>query len=406
MLEFFGEGRYVWGKRMKQKMKYIIFIITFLNSLLLFGQTNSLIVSNSINLPKDSVTQILLITSLNGFLSQKEKPAKENTYVLKTNLLETSVLLDEMKNLERSDTLKDTNFYKCYLTNVIQLNDNDYLIQYSYIGINESTSILRASFNISAKKDVNQFYFFSPLKQNSISWKTKILGNTKFYFKDTFNSSNAEAYLKKITEYDKKLNAPNQPVEFYCCDNFHEVLQIVGVDYKSDYNGYPHNTITASENDTDLIVNGTLTSDFTKFDPHDLWHERLHKMLSIDLINRPVDEGCAYLYGGSWGFSWNQILEKFKTYAAANQSVDWLAMYNESKNFDGKATYPLRVDFAINALLVQKIEKEKGFSAVMELLSCGKKEKENENYFKALEKITGISKSNFNSTVLTLIKEN
>ena len=129
-------------------------------------------------------------------------------------------------------------------------------------------------------------------------------------------------------------------------------------------------------------------------------------MLSPDIINRPVDEGCAYLYGGSWGLSWKEILEKFKAYAAARENADWLALYNESANFDEKAAHPLRADFAINALLVQKIEKEKGFAAIMELLSCGKKEADNANYFKALEKITGISKSDFSSTVVKLIKEN
>jgi hypothetical protein len=52
------------------------------------------------------------------------------------------------------------------------------------------------------------------------------------------------------------------------------------------------------------------------------------------------------------------------------------------------------------------MERDKGFAVIMELLSCGKKEADNANYFKALEKITGISKSDFNSTVVRLIKEN
>ena len=60
--------------------------------------------------------------------------------------------------------------------------------------------------------------------------------------------------------------------------------------------------------------------------------------------------------------------------------------------------------YVINALLVQKIEKEQGFAAVMELLSCGKYEKGNENYFKALEKITGINKANFNAEVWKLVR--
>ena len=46
-----------------------------------------------------------------------------------------------------------------------------------------------------------------------------------------------------------------------------------------------------------------------------------------------------------------------------------------------------------NALIVQKLERTKGFAAVLELLTCGKYEKGGENYFKVLEKLTGINKS-------------
>jgi len=237
-----------------------------------------------------------------------------------------------------------------------------------------------------------------------MAWKNQKFGSTKVYFKSSLNTTKANAYFQMVSGYDKKLNAPDFPTEFYCCDNFHEVLQLIGVDYKSDYNSRRTGTLNGTENNTDIVVNGTLTPGFTEFDPHDLWHSRLHRVVSTSIINKPVDEGTAYLYGGSWGLTWKQILDKFKTYAAANPNADWMALYNESKNFDEKATYPLNVDMVINALIVQKIEKEKGFSAVIELLSCGRQEKGNENYFKSLEKITGITKTNFNATIWSLIK--
>jgi hypothetical protein len=242
------------------------------------------------------------------------------------------------------------------------------------------------------------------LKQHTIAWKVQKIGSLNIYYKDKLNVSNAETYFKVIAAYDKKLNAPALPTDFYCADDFHEVLQLIGVDYKSDYIGYAHVSESAKEDNRYLNVNGVLTSDFTKFDPHDLWHDRLHKILSPEHINKPVDEGSAYLYGGSWGLSWKEILDKFKAYASANPDADWLALYNASENFDPKATFPLNIDFVINALIVQKIEKEKGFPLVMELLSCGKKEKENSNYFQALEKITGITRATFNEQVRILLE--
>lgn len=60
-------------------------------------------------------------------------------------------------------------------------------------------------------------------------------------------------------------------------------------------------------------------------------------------------------------------------------------------------------EYVTNALLVQKIEKEKGFASVLEFVSCGKYTKDNENYFKSLEKLTGITKANYNSQIWELI---
>lgn len=80
-----------------------------------------------------------------------------------------------------------------------------------------------------------------------------------------------------------------------------------------------------------------------------------------------------------------------------------LTLYNESKNFDPAAKYPLNVDYAINALFIEKIEKEKGFYFVIQLISCGKYQKNNLNYFTELEKITGITRGKFNENVQKLI---
>jgi hypothetical protein len=369
------------------------------------GQNNPLIVPDNIIYPRDTTVRKQLITALNGFLTATAKSNADNAFVQPSELLETAVLLDEMKDLNKDANSKEHNFHKPYLTNVIRFNDSLFLIQLSYIGVKTDTPSLRASFTLLADKRGSQFYFKSPLKQNTANWKVQKIGFLNIYYKSTLNQLNAGTYFKVIADYDKKLSAPSLPTDFYCADDFHEVMQLIGMDYKSDYIGYAHVSESAKEDNRYLTVNGVLTSDFTKFDPHDLWHDRLHKVLSPELINKPVDEGTAYLYGGSWGLSWKDILNKFKIYAAANPNADWLALYNASENFDAAAKFPLNVDFAINALIVQKIEKEKGFSLVMELLRCGKKGTGNDNYFQALEKITGITRSTFNEQVKLLLQE-
>ena len=377
-------------------------VITFiLTGFTFFAHAQSVVIQKGINLPQDTTVKNQLISSLNGFLSQKEQPNKENKFVLKEDMLETSALLDEMKGMERNAKAND--FFKPYLMNAVKLDENNLIIQLSYMSILDNAPLLRASFKLLAKKEGTQFYFSSPLKQNANSWKTKRMGNITYHFKDTLYNAGANAYQKTVNFYDNKLKVPDMPVSFYFCDNLPEVMQMVGVEYKSDYNGLKNETLTAHENKAGLVVNGGSYYG-SLFDPHDLWHERLRFVMSSDVINRPVDEGCAYLYGGSWGYTWQEAITKFKKFVSENPNADWLTLFTEDKVFDGKEK-PMYVPYFLNALIVQKIEKEKGFAPVMELLGCGKREQGDENYFKALEKLTGINKTNFNASMKELIKE-
>jgi|GEM_PF-303783 len=383
--------------------RVVITTLSLLLALSVNASTDTLAIPDNIRLPRDTATRRLLLADLNTLLAHTSATDSTNPMVMPSDALEMSALLDEVKGIRASNKYKDDNFYKAYLTNATMLDDSSYLIQVSYTGVNDGTPLCRASFTFYAKKSDAHFYFFSPLRLNTQLWKSRKINNTTVYYKKEINTKKARAYFDMIARYDKRLGVAEPQTDFYCADNFHEAMQLAGIDYKSDYNGYTHNTLGAKNKEHQLSVNGTLTSAFTRFDPHDLWHERLHNVLSTKVINRPVDEGTAYLYGGSWGLSWEEILSRFKLYASANPDADWLALYNESRNFDEKGKYPLNTDFVINALIIKKTEREKGFAAVMQLLSCGKKEPGNENYFSALETITGISKADFNKHVWDLI---
>ena len=388
---------------MKSIFTILLFSITFF---LASAQFPNFQIPSYVSLPKDSILRKQLLTSLTDFMGQIDKPNAENTKVLNVDLPETALLLDEMKEMEKSNKYKDDHFFKASFSNVFKLNDSLFGIQLSYMAQRSDTFMLRAMFTLLAQRQHGEFYFKSPLKSNTILWKSMKVANAQIYYKSQLNTSKAKECFNMTLKYDKKLSAKILPLEFYCCDNYQEVLRLIGVDYKSDYNGRTYGSLFTKENNQSIEVDGVLTPSFKVFDPHDLWHSRLHKVLSNDIINRPVDEGTAYLYGGSWGLSWKEILKRFKKYASENKNVDWLALYNESKNYDEKAKFPLNVDFVVNALIIKKLEKEKGFPAVIELLSCGKKEKDNENYFKALERICGISKTDFNKIIWDLIDSN
>jgi hypothetical protein len=378
-------------------------LLTFLTFSATIGQNHSLVVANNILLPKDSLETKQLITSLNNLLIAKEKPNEENAFVWNKENVETYVLLDEINAIEKSEKFKDDFFYKPYLMNVVKLNENEYYTQISYIGVNENIPMLRASFELIAHKSNNSFLFSSPLLKNTKDWKTEKVGNNIFHYKKTINKSKTVEFNKLASTFDKKLNAINKITEFYCCENFTELQKLIGVTYKNDYNGQTQNNLNSTFGDKKLILLGNNSESFNDFDKHDLWHDRLSLVISRRKVNKPIDEACAYLYGGSWGISWTDIFKQFKIKIATNKESDW-TNYNENQvNFGESQEKHLMVNYVVNALLVQKIEKEKGFAGVWEFLNCGKFEKENENYYKALEKLTGINKGNFNEKIWELI---
>lgn len=379
-------------------------IILFLSCLVFItnAQEKKIPLAFNIIIKQDTVTRQVL-TSLNSFIAQKDKAAKENSYILKSDLLEATALLDEMKGIGQNQKLQDPNFYKPVVTNLTKLNDGQFIIQLSYIGVSDNTPAISASFKWLAKLMNGRVYFYSPLKQNTAGWRTKKKHNITFYYKDKLDRSASTAFSNYVAFYDRKLNTVTKPIEHYYCDNFSEAQQLLGLEYCAAYAGMLNNNLTANEGGRSLIINGW-NSGGSRFDPHDLFHDRLRTVMNSDVINRPVDEGAAYLYGGSWGKSKEEVISLFFAYARTNPNADWKQLYIDGVNYSNDNGKILKISYAINALLISKIEKEKGFQAVMDLLACGKKEKGDENYFIALNKISGITKESFNAEVWKLIK--
>ena len=115
--------------------------------------------------------------------------------------------------------------------------------------------------------------------------------------------------------------------------------------------------------------------------------------------------GCAYIYGGSWGMSWEDIQKMFRLRMSYDKKTDWLKLYFERYNFGESQAKHLLITQFVNALIIQKVEKEQGFPAVVELLSSGNIYKDRENFFKILEQVTGINEKNFNKKVAQLVDD-
>ena len=363
-----------------------------------------LIIGKDIRLPKDSIESKKLISALNNFLVAIQQPDKDNPWIFPAEKAETELLIDEMRGMDKRDSI----IFQSYLTNIEALSDkNSYLVQITYMGIDNETPRLRAIFELIAHKTDDDFLFSSPLVRNTKEWKTKAIDYLSFHYQDISAENAINQCSKVIMEYDKKLTV-NQPMDVYWCNDCNDMtcmIRLTGVIYKADYAGFNWNMMDYEIKDKEIAFYTQRESRREVIDTHDLFHWRANIAIPQEKRNFYMICGCAYLYGGSWGISWEDIQKTFKQRMSYDETTNWLKLYFERYNFGESYAKNLLITQFINALVIQKVEKEQGFSCIMELLSSGNIYKDRENFFKAFERVTGINEKNFNAKVYQLIQD-
>ncbi|MBX7127272.1 MAG: hypothetical protein K1X47_16375 [Cyclobacteriaceae bacterium] len=382
-------------------MKNTLFTLSLcLLAILTSSAQHEITLQSGVRLPKDTATARLLRRDLAFLLEdlQREKPI--GNQVNPAQRAATQLLLDELKELPKSSKAGEPT-YTPYISNIINLG-NQYLIQLLYQGAGTDKPVTRAAVTLLADKAGDHFVFSSPLQRRTASWQIHEEGTFRFHHRDPLNKKHLKEFIKRANGYDQKLKVKGTTT-FYCAEDMPELLYLIGLDYDADYNGRSQSVFGATTDGNKVVVLGNHNTHFDAYDTHDLWHDRLSMVIDRSLVNRPVDEGIAYAYGGSWGLTWAEIYAEFMTQVAGKSDVDWTRVkeqpvYFKTKGFNNSA------DNIVAALWVNEIEKKYGFDAVWKLLTCGPVEPGHANFFKTLESITGVRKEDYNTKVWELVR--
>ncbi len=367
-------------------------------------EDESLKINDGIVLLEDSLESVALLASVNAFLSSAQENS-QNAWVLALQPVETQILIDEIQDVQKCEEFENDDFFKPYLTNIIPIEENRYIVKVSYIGMHKDTSMLRASFELVAHKVNDDFLISSPLLLNTQNWKTKNIQNHIFHYPYTINDEMAQVFANKAIFYDEIIKNNTGEFHYYLSKDEIDPLKLFGVEYKSDYNGNDLQNRWISEKDEKLLW--VTNEGILDYDLHDLWHNRLRRVIPRKDIHRRVDCHIATLHGGIWGFSWQELFPLFVNKFVVGKNSDWLELKKTRSYFTTNGKRGERKNYTddfIGALLVNKIEKDNGFDGVWELLLT-KRTKEEEEYFEVLEKLTGISKTHYNKEVQKLIEE-
>lgn len=366
------------------KIRFLLFIFLITTVIGANAQSDYLIVDGNIRLPKDSILQTKLVKNLDSFLYSIKKNEKIEDWLLPEEKCETQILIDGIKSFTTNNALE----VKPHLINLEMLDDKkSYSVQVAYISYQNSSSSLKAIFEFIVHKNGSDFLISSPLRRYTREWRTKTAGHLIFHYQNNLVENVSDQYVRIVNDYDRKLGI-SKTTEYYFCDNCEEttsLLRLVGMQYNVNYNGYSWPMVDFHSDEKIIAIYNQDRSRKEFVDPHDIFHGRANIVIPSNVRNYYMICGCAYIYGGTWNgtwrVNWSEIQKRFKETLFKDRNVDWLRLYFERYNFGESEDQPILVTQFINALIIQKVEKEKGYSNVMKLFASGNMYKNRDTFF-------------------------
>ncbi|MGO4709263.1 hypothetical protein AB4Y90_09130 [Chryseobacterium sp. 2TAF14] len=383
-----------------------LFIWFFLSvSNFIFAQSKVLI-NNNLNIVEDTLKRKKITDVLSQYILDKSVPNKDLTIINPKNKLETWLFLDELRNQQNSKifTTKYTLMYE--VISAETTDKSNYTIYLNCYFEDEKIKHSVAKIQIGVQEINNKFLISSTLKKAINNWKSKTLENYTFYSEKIIDEKKLKNFIAKNNQISLNLNEQKLPTKVYCVDGFLNAYKLLGIDYRtgeSNIENFLLGIDFATDSSQSAFIVATQNGKFESFSFGSLWKARINKKYPQNNFYLPVAEGYSYINDGDPFYKWEQIWIHFKNTYSASQKTDWLSLYGHKENFSLAST-SLYLENILNAIIVRKIEKEKGFNSVLELLTCGKFNREDhDNYFKTLERVSGITKSNFNEKIDELI---
>ena len=380
-------------------MKRFLWIFTFWTINTTHAQSQ-IIKPPHLNYEMDTLTKVKILGSLDTLFLQ-----------IKNNKLDAKLIgkgetefntLKSFSELEahKKDSIAD--FYKKQLINIYPISNTDYWISLAYTGQkNKETPILRCIINLIASIIDDKIVFSLPTQYLTKTWKTEIVGNITYFFRDKLNKERAKKFDEKNTIIAHKLGLEPEKFDFYMCYNYQEVLQLLGYEYDLEANGKVRDGYGVDGNTIFAVMNN---EDFS----HDVFHYYSDKFRK-QAGNGIVEEGVAYSWGNAYYTQSNgemieqkELIQSLKVYLKANPKVTPLDLFTQKPKIFNHIAPEISVKSTITSLICDEVERKKGIEGIKTLIKCGSGE---DNFFKAVNELIGLNKTNFNVELSRLIAQ-
>lgn len=374
----------------------------FLTATIIIVQGQSVISKpNFLNIDADSITKENLLKSIENLFVSIDNGKLDSTLINHENRKLTNSILISLKGNEDNEKDSIKKFYKRQLINLYPISSTEYFISIAYIGSKYTEQpIVKTIFNLIAKNENGNIVFSLPTKYLTKNWKTKKVGNTTYFFPDKINIANAKLFDKKNIIIATKFGLTPEKFEFYLCNNYQEIILLLGYEYDVESNGETRNGYGVTANTIFSVMHN---EDFS----HDLFHYYSEK-IRTNKRNWYAEEGFAYCWGNAY---WNkpngeiitqsELVAELQHYLKSHPTTSLLELFDKRPNVFIYLSAEISLKKILSGLICNEVEIKTGITGVKELLNCGRGM---DNFFKVTDKLIQINRTNFDIEVMKLIK--
>jgi uncharacterized membrane protein len=208
----------------------------------------------------------------------------------------------------------------------------------------------------------------------------------------------AMIFDQKNSQIATKLGLQPEKFDFYLCDNYQDILHLLGYGYDSESAGFVTDGYGVDEGTIFSIMHN---EDFS----HDLFHHYSGKVRK-NARNSAADEGMAYTWGNAYytddhgeAITQQQLMKTFKEYLRQHPQASLLELFSKNPMIFDHQT---KVRSLISSLICDEVERTKGVAGIKELIDCGRGD---DNYFRIVNELVGINTANFDVKVRILVEK-
>lgn len=345
-----------------------------------------------------------IFSALDSLFVQLTTDQLDDTYLSKELKDLTRVTLLKVKDYETSKDSIQKNQIDKHLIRGYPLNQEEYFLSLAFIQKNKADNpILYYVINLIATKKGEEILFSIPLNYFTKDWKQTTIGSTIYHHNKELQQKRAAVFDKKNTAIAQKLGVTKEAFDFYICENYQEILRLLGIEfsvyenskYRTGY-GVVANTIFSVMNNEDFS--------------HDVFHYYSGKINERVNRNWITEEGIAYWWGNAYYtdskgemISHQQLVEALKNHLIKHPETSLFDLFENNPKIFNQLAPEVSVRSTIAGIIAQQVEKEKGAKGIAQLINAGSQDRL-QSFLKATDELIGLNQNNFNQKVKKLIK--